>query len=78
MCTFKEKQDSCSSWSLVSRVPDLLSVMVTDMFFKQLPLPCQACQEMLAERYGATCDTTAVTALTSLSPGQEVTQVKFM
>ncbi len=61
-----------------SRVRDLLSVIGTDMFFWQLPLPCQACQEMLAECCSATCDTSAVIAVTSLSPGQEVTQVKFM
>lgn len=41
-------------------------------------VPCQACQEMLAKCYSATCDMSAVIAVTSQSPKQEVTQVKFM
>lgn len=47
-------------------------------FFFQLFLPFGACQEMLAECCSATCDTSAVIAVTSLSPEQDVMLVKFM
>lgn len=63
---------------LAPEYQDSLSVTVTDMFFWQLPLPCQACQEMLPECCIATCDMSAVIAVTSQFPGQEVTQVEFM
>lgn len=71
---------SYSSWlSWSSIASDSLSVMVTGMgFFFQLFLPFGACQEMLAECCSATCDTSAVIAVTSLSPEQDVMLVKFM
>lgn len=47
-------------------------------FFFQLFLPFGACQEMLAECCSSTCDTSAVIAVTSLSPEQDVMLVKFM
>lgn len=73
---------SSSSWlSWSSIASDSLSVMVTGMgffFFSQLFLPFGACQEMLAECCSSTCDTSAVIAVTSLSPEQDVMLVKFM
>lgn len=72
---------SSSSWlSWSSIASDSLSVMVTGMvfFFFQLFLPFGACQEMLAECCSSTCDTSAVIAVTSLSPEQDVMLVKFM
>lgn len=72
---------SSSSWlSWSSIASDSLSVMVTGMgfFFLQLFLPFGACQEMLAECCSSTCDTSAVIAVTSLSPEQDVMLVKFM
>lgn len=71
---------SSSSWlSWSSIASDSLSVMVTGMgFFFQLFLPFWACQEMLAECCSSTCDTSAVIAVTSLSPEQDVMLVKFM
>lgn len=46
--------------------------------FLAAPLPRGACQETLAEGCSAACDTSAVIAVTSPSPGQEVMQVTFM
>lgn len=59
-------QTACLLWSLAW------------VFFPQLFLPFGACQEMLAECCSATCDTSAVIAVTSLSPEQDVMLVKFM